>query len=414
MAKIFERVNPGDLITAESMNLLQETVETLDDRLSALETATKGSISGTVKDAGTNLPITGAVVRAIVGNVSYTSPPTDSQGMYTITDLLPGDYLVCATAENYIESAAQTVSVAQGISRVANFVLTPRVGLVIVPKLFGLSLGQAKATLTSPEVGLVPGNIITTHGERIYPDNVAALEMVVLNQVPDAGEAVQPGSSVDIVIASLPSEGPGPAPEHRVTGIDPEEGARVGQPITVIGESFVSPLYRNRVSFDNEVVLPRPASTSTRLNVIVPDTLSGLPRSVRVCVEIDGVSKCLEQLYPIDVASGEPELIINATDPSDLVTIGFPFSLIGTGFDPAPENNRITFILASDATKRHMVNPDTVSSEGEIMRMTINKLGEHPNEFPSDMAPSQFGTSYQIELTVGEKQAFWQIVIAAA
>ena len=111
---------------------------------------------------------------------------------------------------------------------------------------------------------------------------------------------MQSGSSVDIVIASLPVEGDGePAPQHRVTGMDPEpeKGARVGQEIAVIGENFVTPLYRNRVSFDDEVVLPR-SGGATRLRVIVPE-LTGIPKSVRVCVEVDGVSKCLPELYPI-------------------------------------------------------------------------------------------------------------------
>ena len=50
------------------------------------------------------------------------------------------------------------------------------------------------------------------------------------------------------------------------------------------------------------------------------------------------------------------------------------------------------------------------------MRMTINKLGGRPNEFPSDMTPSQFGTSYQIELSVvgKEEPALYSIVIASS
>ncbi len=407
MGKIFNKVSPGDLITAELMNKVTETIEKLDERLTAMETATKGSISGSVKDAVTDSPIVGAKVRAILGSITHESPPTDSSGQFTITDLLPGDYLVTASAENYLDSAVQTVSIAQGVGRVANFVLTPTAGVVIVPKLFGLSLALAKTTLTDSSVGLVPGDVYATDGEHILPTNTEALQMVVLNQVPDAGEAVQAGSAVDMVIASLPSEPPtGPVtPQHVVTGILPSGGARVGEEVAIIGENFVAPLSRNKVRFGTEEApTPRPGSTSTRLQVIVPDTLTGLPASFRVCVEIDGVSKCLPHDYPIDVASEEPPLLITATDPPNLGTIGSPLTIIGTGFDPTPGNNQITFILVSDTTKQHQIFPDSVQTVGDVMHMTIDALGAPPNEFPTDMTPSTGTTPFQIKLAVGDKE----------
>lgn len=282
-------------------------------------------------------------------------------------------------------------------------------GAVVVPKLFGFSLAQAKSILTDPAVGLVTGDIIATNGDRIYAYNQSALAMVVLNQFPCPGEIVEKGNPVDIVIASKASEGPEPG--HKVTAIDPPEGAHVDDIIRVIGENFVSPLYRNRVKFDNEVVFPRAGSSVSSLRVKVPDSLT-VPGEFTICVEIDGVSSCLDHTYLIEESSGEPVLDITDTDPKDLVTIGQSLTLIGTGFDPVPGNNQITFIMAGAAGApplKHKVFPDSVSPDGEIMTMKINTLGG----FPDNMTPSQFGTPFEIEVKVGEQTANFPILIAS-
>lgn len=355
MAKIFNRVKPGDLITAELMNKMMDTVEELDDRLAVMETAAKGSISGTVKDAAADAPIVGARVRAVLGNVTSESPPTDSSGMFTITDLLPGDYLVTASAENYINSAAQTVSVSQGVGRVVNFVLTPAAGLVIVPKLFGLSLAQAKAALTDPSVGLVPGDVIATDGELILPTNTDALAMVVLNQVPDAGEAVQSGSSVDMVIASLPSEPPiSPVtPPPTITGFTPSksEGGPIGQPIHIHGTNFDLLAGNNEVTFAGESVPETPTSPvpTKVLRVVVPDVPDppgvGEVKEVTVIVKRLSDNASVSAKYNVlpPLSGTNPHIDSIDTSPNPMGVVGYSLVIEGNDFSSTTTENHIWF-----------------------------------------------------------------------
>jgi hypothetical protein len=84
----------------------------------ALQPAT-GTISGTVTDEGTGMPIVGASVSTQPGTAIVT---TDAQGSYTISDVLPGFYTVTASASGYTEDSVN-VSVTAGQTTTADLIL---------------------------------------------------------------------------------------------------------------------------------------------------------------------------------------------------------------------------------------------------------------------------------------------------
>ena len=74
---------------------------------------TSGSISGTVSDSITGLPITGATV-ACSGTPTCTSATTASNGTYTIGSLTEGTYQLMASKPNYTSSSTTPVVVVPG------------------------------------------------------------------------------------------------------------------------------------------------------------------------------------------------------------------------------------------------------------------------------------------------------------
>jgi len=72
---------------------------------------TTGTISGTVTDAGTAMPLAGASVST---QPATTTVITDAQGDYTISDVTPGFYTVTASASGYMDNSTNvTVTAGQ-------------------------------------------------------------------------------------------------------------------------------------------------------------------------------------------------------------------------------------------------------------------------------------------------------------
>jgi hypothetical protein len=82
---------------------------------------TTGTLEGTVTDASTTNPISGATV-TIVGGASTT---TDGSGFYQFTNVAQGTYDVTASATGYDPSTANGVTVTAGNTTIQNFALTP-------------------------------------------------------------------------------------------------------------------------------------------------------------------------------------------------------------------------------------------------------------------------------------------------
>jgi serine protease AprX len=82
---------------------------------------TTGTLQGTVTDATTSSPISGATV-TIVGGASTS---TDGTGFYQFTNVTPDTYDVTASATGYNSSTANGVTVTAGNTTTQDFALTP-------------------------------------------------------------------------------------------------------------------------------------------------------------------------------------------------------------------------------------------------------------------------------------------------
>lgn len=88
-----------------------------------------GSISGTVTNATTGQPISGATIKAMQnGNVLDTAT-TDGSGNYTFPELPPGTYTLEASAPGFLRSTQEDVQVIAGQNTVVNFSLSPLMAL---------------------------------------------------------------------------------------------------------------------------------------------------------------------------------------------------------------------------------------------------------------------------------------------
>ena len=271
-------------------------------------------------------------------------------------------------------------------------------GQVVVPNVFGLSLAAAKAEVTKPKYGLQIGDVFNTGGQRIFPENTAALELSVLNQVPEAGRIADVGSKVGMVIAQLASSGGTvPAgPNHQVTGVLPPEGKAADGEVTVVGTGFITPFSRNHVIFDGTFTqTPKPGSTVTGLVVDIPRDLPGLPRDVAVAVEIDGVTRVLPTLYHVLPVSNVPELKI--TEMPIRVRENATLNIIGTGFSATPAQNKVTFIFTPNPTLTQMVEGSAVTAAGEDQQLTVTV----PLFSNVAMRPADTGTQYNVTIHIG-------------
>jgi subtilisin family serine protease/PKD repeat protein len=83
-----------------------------------------GTMAGTVSDAGTSVPITGALVEAYNPSDVLFTATTDLSGTYSM-DLCSDFYVAAASAAGYTTSAPTGVTVLDGETATADFALTP-------------------------------------------------------------------------------------------------------------------------------------------------------------------------------------------------------------------------------------------------------------------------------------------------
>lgn len=89
-----------------------------------------GTLSGTIIDHESLLPISGAVVAVYDGTTPINSSLTDISGNYTITNLAPGAYNVVASGDLYSFSINQETIVANTTTNL-NFQLNPFQGTIV-------------------------------------------------------------------------------------------------------------------------------------------------------------------------------------------------------------------------------------------------------------------------------------------
>jgi len=80
-----------------------------------------GTISGQVRVKGTTTDIAGATVETRIGDALKWSATTNAQGIYTIRDLLPGEYVVTASKQGYVSQTKADIVVASEQTTYINF-----------------------------------------------------------------------------------------------------------------------------------------------------------------------------------------------------------------------------------------------------------------------------------------------------
>lgn len=110
----------------------------------------EGSITGTVTDVRTGLPLQGVTMQALQGTTLIATTTTASNGTYSLIALAAGSYTVTANLTNYTPTS-QSATVVTGQTTTLNFALLPQPGTIA---------GNVKGSSTIPPSNL-PGVTIT-------------------------------------------------------------------------------------------------------------------------------------------------------------------------------------------------------------------------------------------------------------
>jgi hypothetical protein len=231
MAKIFDNVNPGDLITSDLFNKMIAKIEEHEVRIAALERTATGIIFGTVNEnvKGVPSPIKGARVYARTDAETRTTQ-TDQDGKYSITNLLPGKYQVLAEAENFAGGSEVDALVASGVTSTVNFVLTSSVNRVEVPDVQGLSLSDALKKVG--EHKLTKGCIKDTESHDVDITKDLNLDTrIVINQNVNPGGFLAEGTPINLFVGAAPKTTPS------IKRLKPNQGGS-GSEVTIEGSGF--------------------------------------------------------------------------------------------------------------------------------------------------------------------------------
>ncbi|MBU7592485.1 carboxypeptidase regulatory-like domain-containing protein [Metabacillus halosaccharovorans] len=123
------------------------------------------SINGTIFDQSTGLVLPNTTVNLLQGITIVATTMSNDNGLYTFTNVTPGNYTVQALRANYATNSVAVVA-SSGISTTANIPLTPLPSTISGNVSNGGPINNASVTLTNQE-----GNVIastTTNGAGNY------------------------------------------------------------------------------------------------------------------------------------------------------------------------------------------------------------------------------------------------------
>ncbi|MBU1065966.1 carboxypeptidase regulatory-like domain-containing protein, partial [bacterium] len=133
------------------------------------EAETTGTINGTILDAITFQPVSGAVITTIPISSTKTS---DSEGTYQIEGVEPGTYSVQASKNGYITNST-TVKIIAGEETSADIQLSPQgveLSVSTTSLNFGIITTNLTLSITNSGVGNLTWNIISTSNWiTVYP-----------------------------------------------------------------------------------------------------------------------------------------------------------------------------------------------------------------------------------------------------
>lgn len=123
----FANVTPGDYTVQISKTGYQDASTQItvsagnSSRADFILISSTGTVSGTVTDASTHLPISGVNIQTQPGTVSIT---TDSSGKYTLEKIPPASYTIKASISGYADASLSVVVTAGNITK-ADIAMSP-------------------------------------------------------------------------------------------------------------------------------------------------------------------------------------------------------------------------------------------------------------------------------------------------
>jgi hypothetical protein len=272
-------------------------------------------------------------------------------------------------------------------------------GTVIVPNLFGKTLGESRQLISLPALQLALGNVLDAYGANINPNVLASASLVVIGQYPVPNAKAFPGSAVNLVVAATPSTGSGPTSKApTITAFTPTP-TPLGQNVDIIGTNFIGDdLSQNQIFF-NEAgpFLPLFESNEFLLKVKVPTDLDDapvgnqtLPVEVRV-VTPNGEAKS-DHIVTGALPGATPD--ITAVEPIDAIPfVGQEITIVGTDFSATAAQNRIHF--------------DSVFVQAKSATGTTRLRVDVPNNIPGLTGPGakEKIVSLRVEVQIGQEQS---------
>lgn len=213
---------------------------------------------------------------------------------------------------------------------------------VVVPSLFGRTLGEARTALQLQQ--LVLGTVVDVFGNFVNAAGSSSDGLMVLNQVPASGARTVTGGSVNLVVAGI-SGGGSTTPAVPVLNLVVPDVARAGETVDLRGSGFSGSL--STVTFGGIAGTVLGTSSSSHLYVTVPAGIPGAPSSggadvPGIAVRITNPGGAFATGTITLRAPLASPLTIGSVDP-DPAQVGQPLTINGTGFTTTPAEHIVHF-----------------------------------------------------------------------
>lgn len=251
-------------------------------------------------------------------------------------------------------------------------------GGVVVPNLFGLTLGNAVAIITLPATKLSVGAIIDTTGTVVDPNAVDSKSLIVLNQMPQPGGGVPAQTPVNLVVAA--KSGASSTPQlPTITPFANSTPTAILSTVQINGQNFDPTPSNNVVTFAGVNGTVGGNSTKNTLFVTVPTGITGAPTTLGQTLMVPvvvrtpvGPSTAANLLIGPPAATPPPTITL--ISPASQI-VGSDITITGTGFDGTVlGNNSVVFANQTAAPKSASTTQIVVTIPPGISG--LNKAGD--------------------------------------
>jgi hypothetical protein len=249
------------------------------------------------------------------------------------TQVRPGDVISSDLINTILEQIALLGGSASG-------------GSQVVPNVFGLFLGDARAAITLPSRQLSLGFTFDVNGAAVDSLAPGSQNLVVLNQSPAGDARVAPNTPVNLVVSASGSSSPLPVPPPTITGAQTPGGTNAnafaaGAAMVIVGTNFNATASQNTVRFNNVLatsVTPDAADPTRRLLVVIPPGIPGAPsapgnptlNNVTISVSVTGNTTTPTTTISITAPAAAQHTIGSVTPGTQFETQGI--TITGTNF----------------------------------------------------------------------------------